>query len=88
LLRLLDFKSFNAGPAMPTLNRNHIHGLPSVVPPRACVEAFEAIALTLRQRVRANQETASTLATLRDTILPRLISGRLRLPEVEAAVLA
>ena len=27
---------------------------------------------------------AQTLATLRDTLLPRLISGQLRLPEAEA----
>jgi type I restriction enzyme S subunit len=35
-----------------------------------------------RQRFRY----AQTLATLRDTLLPRLISGRLRLPEAEALV--
>jgi type I restriction enzyme S subunit len=52
LLRLLDFKSFNAGSAVPTLNRNHIHGLPYVVPARACVEAFEAIAMPLHQHVK------------------------------------
>jgi len=84
LLSLLDFKSFNAGSAVPTLNRNHVHGLPYVVPPSACVEAFEAIASKLHQRVKANNEQTQTLATLRDTLLPRLISGQLRLPEAES----
>ena len=32
-----------------------------------------------------NTEKAMTLSTLRDTLLPRLISGQLRLPEAQAA---
>ena len=84
LLRLLDFKSFNAGSAVPTLNRNHIHGLAYLVPSRASVEAFEDVASMLHQRVKANEQQAETLSTLRDTLLPRLISGQLRLPEALA----
>jgi type I restriction enzyme S subunit len=84
LLRLLDLGSFNAGSAVPTLNRNHVHGLPQVLPPRACVEAFEAIAMALHRRARMNAEQADTLAALRDTMLPRLISGQLRLPDAAA----
>jgi type I restriction enzyme S subunit len=83
-LRLLDFNSFNAGSAVPTLNRNHIHGLPYVIPTRACVAAYEEIALSLHQRVSANSQHANTLSSLRDTLLPRLISGQLRLPEAHA----
>ncbi len=84
LLRLLDFKAFNAGSAVPTLNRNHIHGLPYVVPARACVEAYERIALQMHLRSWVNEQQALTLATLRDTLLPRLISGQLRLPQAGA----
>ena len=83
-LRLLDFKAFNAGSAVPTLNRNHIHGLPYVIPPLGCIEAYEVLAIRLHRRARLNAQQAQTLATLRDTLLPRLISGQLRLPEVEA----
>lgn len=86
LLRLLDFKSFNAGSAVPTLNRNHIHGLAYLVPNRTCVEAFEGVASMLHQRVKANEQQAQTLSTLRDTLLPRLISGQLRLPEAQALI--
>lgn len=81
VLKSLDFQSFNAGSAVPTLNRNHIHGLPHLIPHRACVEAYEQIALPLHQRSRLNQEVADSISTLRDTLLPRLISGQLRLPE-------
>lgn len=88
VLRLLDFQAFNAGSAVPTLNRNHIHGLPYVIPTRACVEAYELVALQIHQRARLNDAQAQTLAALRDTLLPRLISGQLRLPQAQAELAA
>ena len=38
------------------------------------------------QRMIDNALQAHTLSTLRDTLLPRLISGQLRLPEAQAAL--
>jgi type I restriction enzyme S subunit len=35
-----------------------------------------------------NQKQAATLTDLRDTLLPRLISGKLRVPEAEALLTA
>jgi type I restriction enzyme, S subunit len=83
-LRTLDLSSFNAGSAVPTLNRNHIHGLPTVVPPAIIVQAFDELATPLFESIRMNQKQAATLTDLRDTLLPRLISGKLRVPEAEA----
>ncbi|THJ46122.1 restriction endonuclease subunit S [Aeromonas veronii] len=84
LLRMLDFSSFNAGSAVPTLNRNHIHSLKYLLPSKALVREFESKAMVLHQRALANAKQAETLTTLRDTLLPRLISGQLRLPDAEA----
>ncbi len=84
VLRLLDFASFNAGSAVPTLNRNHVHSLPYLIPPRECIDAYEEFAMSLHVRVRVNQQQTQTLAAIRDNLLPRLISGQLRLPEAEA----
>ena len=81
VLKRLDFASFNAGSAVPTLNRNHVHSLPYLIPERGCIDAYESIAMPIHIRVRANLQHAQTLTTLRDTLLPRLISGQLRLPE-------
>ncbi|WP_341929734.1 restriction endonuclease subunit S [Methyloversatilis discipulorum] len=86
LLKRLDFASFNAGSAVPTLNRNHIHGLPYLLPPRDLIRAYEAVAMALHRRALENSHQAQTLATLRDTLLPRLISGQLRLPDAEACI--
>ncbi|MGJ0492249.1 hypothetical protein [Methylobacter sp.] len=43
--------------------------------------AFSDITLPIQQKIAANHCQAQTLATLRDTLLPRLISGQLRLPD-------
>ncbi|RZJ09981.1 MAG: restriction endonuclease subunit S [Acidovorax sp.] len=56
----------------------------SVVPTSDVARKFEAAAKPIFQKVFANREQAKTLSTLRDTLLPRLISGQLRLPEAQA----
>ena len=52
-----------------------------LVPPRPVIDAFMALATALFDRLVENELQAQTLTTLRDTLLPRLISGQLRLPE-------
>lgn len=81
LLQTMDLVRLNAGSAVPSLNRNHVHVQPAVIPPPGLVSAFTDIATPLLQRIRANDVQGNQLATLRDTLLPRLISGKLRLPE-------
>ena len=62
--------------------------LSAVVPPRQALDAFTAAVRPMFERVGRNRLQAQTLATLRDTLLPRLISGQLRLPEAEALAAA
>lgn len=57
-----------------------------VVPSAEVITAFSAVAEPLLKRIELNERHKSTLAETRDTLLPRLISGKLRLPEVDAAV--
>jgi type I restriction enzyme S subunit len=52
------------------------------VPDTTVTEAFGSQVLAIQQKIACNHHQAQTLATLRDTLLPRLISGQLRLPEV------
>lgn len=47
-------------------------------------QRFGAIAEQIFQRIRNQQRQAATLSQLRDTLLPRLISGKLRLPDAVA----
>ncbi len=52
----------------------------TVVPAASLTFAFRKIIEPLMRSVRCNELQAQTLSTLRDTLLPRLISGQLRLP--------
>lgn len=88
VLKRLDTQSFNAGSAVPSLNRNHIHGLPYILPPKALVDHYEGIALTAQQKIHENNKQVDSLIAIRDSLLPRLISGRMRLPEAEQAIAA
>lgn len=51
-------------------------------PPIWLVNAFSDVAESLVERCQTNIDQMRTLATLRDTLLPRLISGQLRLSEL------
>lgn len=55
-------------------------------PPAQVVARFESVAMTISDRMQVNADKIRTLVTLRDALLPRLISGQLRLPEAEAAI--
>jgi type I restriction enzyme S subunit len=55
----------------------------AVIPEEKVTTAFRNIVDPIVRRVRLNEINAEALATLRDTLLPRLISGQLRLPEAE-----
>lgn len=67
------------------LSRGKLAVLKLLVPSTAVLQEFDEVVMPLRERFSANQTQAKTLATLRDTLLPRLISGQLRLPEAQAA---
>lgn len=82
LLQTLDLAQFNAGSAVPTLNRNHVHSLPIVAPPDSLLQAFGqscSATFSLDHQIRTEIDK---LAELRDYLLPKLLSGEIR---VEAA---
>ena len=71
------------GGAYPAVRPDVVAGLQCVIPDTSAMNAFHAVVEPLLVNVSENQKQAQTLATLRDTLLPRLISGALRLPHSE-----
>jgi len=53
------------------------------VPPAAVAEAYGTAVAPLFAGMKARDEESSTLAVLRDTLLPKLLSGELRLKDAE-----
>ena len=69
-----------------TVNMLPIDGVqkPLIVrPPKKLVAAFDALAVRIQQRRDEIVSESSTLDALRDTLLPKLISGELRVPDRE-----
>ena len=72
------------GTVFGSINKKDFQGLPVIEPTDGILKAFDEIATSIDRRVVENEGQIRTLATLRDTLLPRLISGQLRLPEAQA----
>ena len=72
------------GATMPNLNTGILAAVPVLVPSDEVLGAFDEATSVLDRRISAGNAAAQTLTQLRDTLLPRLISGQLRLPEAEA----
>jgi type I restriction enzyme, S subunit len=64
--------------------------IPFLIPSPRMVENFESMAFSIDQHIESNEKQIRTLATVRDTLLPKLISGEVRIDEatrkVEAAL--
>ena len=73
------------GGAYPAVRPDVVSGLQCIVPAAPILKVFHAGVAPLLAKISENQKQAQNLATLRDTLLPRLISGQLRLPEAQAA---
>ncbi|MBB2911254.1 type I restriction enzyme S subunit [Streptosporangium becharense] len=72
--------------AVPGLNRDAAHKqLIKVLEPAAAAEVSERVRPLMTQATRVEQESR-TLAALRDTLLPQLMSGKLRVRDAERIV--
>jgi type I restriction enzyme S subunit len=74
------------GSAQQNISKGIVEETKVVLPPPALVERFSALASHLFERWISNLHQSRTLAALRDTLLPKLLSGELRIPAVEAMV--
>ncbi len=82
LLKKLGLESMNTDAAVPGLNRENVYRLLVPGAPTNVVAAFDQVASKLRDAIDEKDRQSKNLEALRDTLLPRLISGQLRLPDV------
>jgi type I restriction enzyme S subunit len=75
--------SLNSNSAQPGINQSGVRSLPLLIPHDDVVRAFDRLSAPLIKRVFSNCHESRTLAALRDTLLPKLISGQLRISEAE-----
>jgi len=78
-----DLAALSADSAVPGLNRNIAYMSKQIVPPRELLRLFDSIVQPLFARMHDADAESGTLAALRDTLLPKLISGELRITTAE-----
>jgi type I restriction enzyme, S subunit len=83
LLETINFDTYSDKAAVPGINRNHVHREPVVIPPLTVQNRFDDLIQPLWQRRSAAGAQSRTLAELRDALLPRLLSGELRVKDAE-----
>jgi type I restriction enzyme S subunit len=76
-LRAQDLASLGADSAVPGLNRNLAYMSKQVVPTPGLLDAFDRQVRPLFDHIHHNDEQSRTLASLRDTLLPKLLNGEL-----------
>ncbi len=78
-----DLASVSADSAVPGLNRNLAYMNSQLVPDNMVINEFSNCANTIFACRYSLEEESRTLAAMRDTLLPKLISGKIRIPKVE-----
>lgn len=72
-----DLVAYNIGSVQPSIKVTHIIKHPIFVPENTKLERFEVTAKAITNRLYANYNENESLKALRDTLLPRLMSGEL-----------
>jgi type I restriction enzyme S subunit len=78
-------KSITSGSAQPKFNKTDFRNLKIIVPPKEVIQLFNNIVEKLYRIVDEGIVENQLLSTVRDTLLPKLMSGEIRVP-VEGAM--
>lgn len=81
LLKGIDYSAINRGSTQPLITQTDVKNTDVIIAPENVLKEYESITSTLFSKHRANIKENSRLSTLRDTLLPRLMSGELEVPE-------
>ncbi len=81
-----DLANLSADSAVPGLNRNHAYMSQQVMPPAPLLNAFDKQVEPIFTSIHTYETQSRTLATLRDTLLPKLLTGELSLMKIKKEV--
>lgn len=73
-----EMRSRGTGVAIPGLNSTALSGISISIPPEKLLNEFTNYAEPLISKIFANAKESRTLASLRDTLLPKLMKGEVR----------
>ena len=83
-LKCFNYQTMGSTSSIATaVNSKIIKGMPFVVPTDKELEEFHCLATPMFAKIKANQIETDKLTALRDTLLPKLMSGELDVSDVE-----
>lgn len=83
-LKCFNFQTMGSTSSIATaVNSKIIKGMPFVVPTNDELEEFHGFAAPMFAKIKANQIETDNLTALRDTLLPKLMSGELDVSDID-----
>ena len=83
ILAGLDLASMNSGSAVPSMTTDILNSIKIILPPDEILSDFDRQTSDLWLLREINVKQSTKLARLRDTLLPKLMSGEIDVSEVE-----
>lgn len=83
VLQRVDYVNMNRGSTQPLITQTDLKNVSIVIPTEEVLLEYEKIAGSLMAMYESNRKENECLATLRDTLLPKLMSGEIDVSEVE-----
>ena len=83
ILKELKLNQYNEDSAVPGLNRNTVYDIRIIIPPDAILNQYNEILISIYSLIFDNTLRNQTLTATRDTLLPKLMSGEIRVPVEE-----
>jgi type I restriction enzyme, S subunit len=80
---LMDVEMSETATTVIHIGKGDIDGFRVVVPTQEILDVFSAATTPLYEEVVANKQQTRVLANIRDALLPKLISGEIRIPDAE-----
>ncbi len=71
------------GTVFGSINRDALNSMPIMIPPVSIIDAFEELAAPLDNMIRNNYDEICRLTSIRDSILPKLMSGELDISDID-----
>ncbi|MCL5975389.1 MAG: restriction endonuclease subunit S [Gammaproteobacteria bacterium] len=85
-LQLIDIKSMGADSAVPGVNRNNIYARHILIPSDELLEKYLIHINSYNTRIKLIEQQNDVLTKTRDSLLPKLLSGEIQVPEAEAII--
>lgn len=80
-IKRFDFSKMNEGTSVPSNTAARLNKMPILIPTHEILEMYDETLCPVYNKRKMKDKESRTLSLLRDTLLPRLMSGEIEVPE-------